>query len=430
MMTRRKKSLWLAITFLFVTTLSASPAGVQVSQFSIGLELKAEGFAAPLALVSAEDETGRLFIADQIGLIKILMPDGTLLPEPFLNIRDRLMRLDPAYDERGFLGLAFHPDFKTNGRFFVYYSAPLRQGGPAGGDHTNHLSEFRVSPDDPNKVDPNSERILLQLDYVSPNVFHQGGQLAFGPDGYLYVALGDGDEHINGQNLETVLGKILRIDVNSGDPYGIPSDNSFVGRAGRDEIFAYGLRNPYRFSFDAEGNHDLFVADVGDEFREEVDIVTKGGNYGWSIKEGTSCYNLAVPSQPLPSCPNTGANGESLIDPIIEYGRNIGRAVIGGFVYRGSALSQFSGRYVFGNWATSLRPPPDGKLFVATPPEFGGAMWRMEELRIATSPDGTLGRRFVLALGQDDDRELYVLTSDRAGPMGSTGKVFKIIPAP
>jgi len=433
-MRSRKKILWLAVTFLFAATLSASPAKVQVGQISVRLELKAQGFTAPVALVSSEDGSGRLFIVDQIGLVKILMPDGTLLPEPFLDIRDRLIRLNPGYDERGFLGLVFHPAFEQNGRFFVYYSAPLRPGGTPGALHTNYLSEFRVSRDDPNRADSTFERILLPLDYVprpgDDAVFHQGGQLAFGPDGYLYMGLGDGDHSENGQSLETLLGKILRIDVDRGDPYGIPPDNPFVGRAGRDEIFASGLRNPYRFSFDVGGSHDLFVADVGEELREEVDIVIKGSNYGWNIKEGTTCFNPNNPFQPFPSCPTIGANGEPLIDPIIEYGHNIGRAVIGGFVYRGGALPQFFGRYIFGNWATSLRPPPDGKLFVATPPTSEGAVWRMEELRVATNPGGTLGPRFVLALGQDADRELYVLTTERVGPVGQTGKVFKILPAP
>ncbi|MBI1743622.1 PQQ-dependent sugar dehydrogenase [Candidatus Acetothermia bacterium] len=408
----------------------------QVNQPSIGLKLIAEGLTAPVALVSAEDATGRLFIVDQIGLIRLLTADEKLSEDPFLDLRDRALRIDSSYDERGFLGLAFHPDFKKNGRFYVYYSAPLRQGGPPGGDHTNYLSEFRVSKENPNKGDPKSERILLAIDYVDVRtpargrVFHQGGQIAFGPDGYLYVGLGDGDNHLNGQNIDTLLGKILRIDVNKGEPYGIPVDNPFVGKEGRDEVFAYGFRNPYRFSFDYAGKHELFVADVGDEVSEEVDLVIKGGNYGWSIKEGTTCHNPNNLSQPLPSCANTGARGEPLIDPIIEYHRNVGRAIVGGFIYRGKALSQFPGRYIFGNWATSERPPPDGKLFAATPSSAGGALWRMEELRIATSPDGAIGRRFVLSLGQDTDRELYVLTSEQVGPAGNTGKVYKIVPAP
>jgi glucose/arabinose dehydrogenase/alpha-beta hydrolase superfamily lysophospholipase len=395
---------------------------------SIGLKRVAEGLTAPVALASAEDGTGRLFIVDQIGLIRILAADGKLLDDPFLDIRERMLRLNPAYDERGFLGLAFHPDFKQNGRFFVYYSAPLRPGGTPGALHTNYISEFKVSADNPNQADPNSERVLLSLDYVprpgDDAVFHQGGQLAFGPDGYLYVALGDGDHPENGQNLDTLLGKILRIDVDHGNPYGILPDNPFVSRGGRGEIFAYGFRNPYRFSFDTGGTHSLFVADVGEDRREEVDIVTKGSNYGWPIKEGTLCF------MPPTGCLSTGARGEPLIDPIIEYDHSVGRAVIGGFVYRGMALPEFAGRYIFGNWVTSSSPPPDGKLFVATPPPSVGATWPMEELRIATSSDGTLGQRFVLALGQDSDHELYVLTTSNIGPTGNTGEVFKIIPAP
>lgn len=410
-----------------ITSTSRYSSEGEVQSPSVGVELVAKKLTAPVAFVSSADGTGRLFIVDQIGQVRILTRDRTLKKSPFLDLRDRMLPLRQDYDERGFLGLAFHPAFRQNGRFFVYYSAPLRREGPPGGDHTNHLSEFRVSRNDPNRADLSSERVMLQLDYVAPNIFHQGGQLAFGPDGYLYVGLGDGDDRRNGQDIETLLGKILRIDVDGGDPYGIPPDNPFVGRPGRDEIFAYGLRNPYRFSFDAQGDHELLVADVGEEISEEVDIITKGGNYGWSIREGTTCFNPADAEHPLPSCPSIGGLGEPLIDPVIEYDHTVGRAIIGGFVYRGTALPEFAGRYIFGNWATRTMPPPDGKLFVANSTPSGA--WEIQELRIATGSDGTLGRVFVFALGQDDDGELYVLTSKNVGPVGKTGRVMKIVPA-
>ncbi|MBI1744539.1 PQQ-dependent sugar dehydrogenase [Candidatus Acetothermia bacterium] len=432
-----KKIVLLAVSLSVLASCSALPTGSQINSAGVGLKLVAEGFTAPTALAAPEDGTGRLFIVDQIGVIKVLTPDGKLSEDPFLDLRDRVVKLSDRYDERGLLGLAFHQDFKKNGRFFVYYSAPLRSGGPQGWNHTSHISEFKVSSDNPNKADPKSERIVLEVD--EPQANHNGGQLAFGPDGYLYISLGDGGAandvglgHSltgNGQDLSTLLGKILRIDVNASDPYGIPADNPFVGQQGaRAEIFAYGFRNPYRFSFDAGANHDLFVADVGQNLFEEVDIVTRGGNYGWNTKEGTHCFDPKNPNQPLASCSSVGARGEPLVGPIIEYDHKTGIAVVGGFIYRGSALPQFGGRYILGDWSTSSNRA-DGKLFMATAPASTGAMWAMEELKIATTSNGKLGRS-VLAFGQDADRELYVLTSEKTGPAGNTGKIFKIVPAP
>ncbi len=220
--------------------------------------------------------------------------------------------------------------------------------------------------------------------------------------------------------------------MDSGDPYGIPPDNPFVSREGRDEIFAYGLRNPFRFSFDAGGDQELFVGDVGQNLFEEVDIVTKGGNYGWNIREGLHCFDPANPDQPPAECPDTGANGEPLLDPIIEYPHpglpgGIGTTVIGGFVYHGSALPGFEGRYIFGDWSTNF-DQGDGTLLIATPPSSAGESWSIEELRVATSESRRLDA-FLLSFGQDADRELYVLTSETLGPTGDAGKVFKLTPA-
>ncbi|MBI3961664.1 MAG: PQQ-dependent sugar dehydrogenase [Deinococcus sp.] len=402
---------------------SVPPAGTRVS-----LELVAEGFISPVSLVSPEDDTGRLFIVDQTGVISTLTPDGKVAEKPFLDIRDRMATL-ASLDERGLLGLAFHPDFKHNGRLFVYYSAPEQVEAPLEIRFSNLVSEFRVGPD--NQVDPNSERILLPI--IKGSTSHNAGQLAFGPDGYLYIGVGDGgccaDVGIghsplgNGQDISTLQGKILRIDVDSGDPYGIPADNPFVNRAGRDEIFAYGFRNPYRFSFDAGGNHNLFVADSGEAMWEEVDIVTLGGNYGWNIKEGPSCFNRENFLMTAASCPDTGPHHEPLIDPIIAYQHFsagvVGLAITGGYVYRGSALPQLYGHYISGDWI--------GKLFAAAPPQSESSSWFLAELQTNTL---SASRRFVLALGQDADRELYVLTSMQPGPTGNTGQVFKIIPSP
>jgi hypothetical protein len=313
-----------------------------------------------------------------------------------------------AFDERGLLGLAFHPNYAQNGRFFVYYSAPLREGAPAGFDHTSHISEFRVSGD-PNVADPASERILLQVD--QPQFNHDGGTVAFGPDGFLYISLGDGggaDDvglgHVedwyeanaggNGQDIQqNLLGSILRVDIDAGAPYGIPADNPFAGipgcADGCDEIFAYGFRNPYRFSFDLGGDHRLFAGDAGQNLWEEVSIVDKGGNYGWNVKEGTHCFDTENPDVSPPECPDTVGGGhpragDPLIDPVIEYANHhqpggLGAVVVGGFVYRGTVLRQLSGRYVFGDWSREFEEP-DGTLFVASPRKKG--LWLMQELRI------------------------------------------------
>ncbi|MGA1844322.1 MAG: PASTA domain-containing protein [bacterium] len=413
-------------------------------QMTVALEMVADGFDAPVGLVSPGDGSGRLFIVDQTGEITILMPDGSVLPEPFLDISDNMGNLNANYDERGLLGLAFHPDFATNGRFFVYYSAPLRSGAPVGWNHTSTISEFSIDSGDPNMADPDSEDIILQVDQPQSN--HNAGQLVFGPeDGYLYISLGDGGgsndtatghnaQVGNGQDIVTLagglLGSILRIDVNTTTgslEYGIPDDNPFVDKTGLDEIFAFGFRNPFRMSFDAAGDHDLFVADAGQNLWEEVSIVNKGRNYGWNIKEGTHCFNPSNPNQSPSSCPSIGPNGLQLTNPIIEY-RNadgIGSAVIGGYVYRGSYLTGFNGKYVFGDW--SATGDPDGTLFIATPAPEDGMLWPMGEIQVASSKDDRLNE-YVLSFGQDADNELYVLTSENPGPSGNTGKVYRMLP--
>jgi glucose/arabinose dehydrogenase len=359
-----------------ILALSVSlPAAAADEPPAVGLRLIADGLTSPVALVDAPDGTDRLFLVDQIGLIRIIMSDGSLATTPFLDLRSRLVALMPDFDERGLLGLAFHPNYASNGRFFVYYSAPLRPGAPAGFDVTSTIAEFRVSAD-PNRADPASERILLQID--KPQFNHNGGTVAFGPaDGYLYISIGDGggaDDvglgHVedwyatnaggNGQDVvQNLLGSILRIDVNGAVPYAIPADNPFVGRAGLDEIWAYGLRNPYRFSFDMGGSHSMLAGDAGQELWEEVSLVTAGGNYGWNVKEGTHCFSTASPSEALAECPSQDPDGVPLIDPILEYPHPenapadgpediAGVSVIGGIVYRGSALPGLVGRYVFG----------------------------------------------------------------------------------
>jgi glucose/arabinose dehydrogenase len=416
----------------------------QTGTDGIALSLVAGGMTSPVTLAEAPDGSGRLFIVDQAGTIRILTAGGTLLPEPFLDLRARMITLSASFDERGLLGLAFHPGFSVNERFFVYYSAPLRAGAPAGWNHTSHISEFRVSADDGNRADPGSERILLQVD--EPQANHNAGTLAFGPDGFLYISLGDGgggnDEgpgHVedwylpnaggNGQDVTAnLLGSILRIDVDGGPPYGIPADNPFVGLPGLDEIFAYGFRNPYRMSFDMGGSRDLIVSDAGQALWEEVSVVVRGGNFGWNVKEGTHCFSTRNPTQSPASCPDLDPEGDPLIDPVIEFANSnqaggLGLAAVGGHFYRGAALPELAGLYIFGSWSSSFQNP-QGRIFVATPRPVG--LWDFYEPVITSSADGRLGH-FVLGFGQDLDGEVYVLTTDRSGPEGNTGQVFKIV---
>jgi len=405
-------------------TSSAPPT--PTPRLRVGLEPVAEGFTTPVTLVTPGDGSGRLFVVDQVGVIRVIA-NGTLLDEPFLDIHDRIVELSESYDERGLLGLAFHPAFAKNGRFFVYYSAPPHEGLSAGEwDHTTRVSEFAVSQDNPNRADPESERIVLAVD--KPGYNYEAGQIAFGPDSYLYIAMGDSarhpDEEIGGhaQDTSSLLGKILRIDVDAGDPYGIPPNNPFAAGGGRAEVFAYGFRNPYRFSFDTRGEHTLFVGDVGHALMEEVDIVTRSGNYGWPIREGTTCFNRSNWTRPLDTCATSGSSGEALIDPVIVYRHSDGlSAVIGGMVYRGRALPDLRGYYLFGDWGRG-----QGRLFAARPPKSGTGPWAVEAIAIAyRNSQPELGQ--LLGFGQDADRELYILAKDpRSGPTGHSGWVYRI----
>ena len=418
-----------------------SPVGPPMS---VGIQLVAEGLTSPLLVVPLNDGTGRRFIIDQVGLIRILTREGALLPEPFLDLRAKIVPLSQtAADERGVLGLAFHPQYATNGRFFVYYSAPLRPGAPAGFNHTATFAEFRVSAA-PNRADPTSERILLQIDKPQGN--HNGGTIAFGPaDGFLYISIGDGggrDDtplgHVadwyevnpggNGQDVtQNLLGNILRIDVDNGIPYGIPSDNPFVDEPGLDEIWAYGFRNPYRCAFDPEPPHTFLCQDAGQELWEEVSVVVRRGNYGWNVKEGTSCFNARAAFHMLESCPDVDpTTGEPLRDPVIQFANikntdfpGLSLTVVGGNVYRGSSLPELVGRYVFGG-ATASLTALDGRVFVATP--TSGGLWPIQEVLF----NGQRLRRFVLGFGQDLGGEVYVNTRETPAAVGATGKVWRL----
>jgi glucose/arabinose dehydrogenase len=391
---------------------------------SIAARRVASGFTSPLGLEIPQP--GRRFVVDQVGQV-YLQEDGQLYDEPFLDVTDRLVGLRDNFDERGLLGLAFHPEFSNNGRFFVRYSAPPREGTPDGYDHTFVLSEFHADPDAAT-ADPQSERTILEI--AEPQFNHNAGAVAFGPDGYLYVAVGDGggandqgEGHVsdwydavgggNGQDVtDNLLGSVLRIDVDdqSGDRnYAVPDDNPLVGEEGLDEQYAWGLRNPWRMSFGPDGR--LFVGDVGQGAWEEVNVVESGGNYGWNVREGTHCFQAE-------DCPTESPRGRRLRDPVIEYphgGEPVsGVSVIGGYLYDGDELSGFDGQYVFADWQAR------GRLFAARETDQG--LWDTRVVDV--DADAQFGPS-VLSFGRNPDGELFVSTV-AGGLGGSSGTVFRL----
>jgi len=347
-------------------------AGSQApTDVEIALEEVVTGLSMPVYITHAGDGTGRLFIVEQPGTIRILQ-NGSLLETPFLDIRSQV----DSEVNKGLLSVAFHPDYSANGRFFAFYIDL---------DGETVVSRFSVSESNANTVEPNSEVALLNVD-LPPIADHVGGQLQFGPDGMLYVSIGDGqnpdDPFENGQDITTLLGAVLRIDVDGGDPYSIPPDNPFVGQVGRDEIWAYGLRNPWRFSFDRLTGR-LFLGDVGQDVEEEINLIVKGGNYGWNIMEGFDCFS------PPSGCDTTG-----LTLPITIYRHNLqtGFAVIGGYVYRGTQFKNLEGLYFFGDWYT-------------------GRLWALEEFRPETFTRIDLldSDIWISSFGEDEAGELYVV---------------------
>ena len=340
---------------------------------TFALTTVATGLSNPLGLERPPGDD-RFFVVEQRGTIRILQ-NGTLQSGNFLDIQT-LVNFDGQ--EQGLLGLAFHPNYSTNHKFYVNYTRDL------GGLETV-IAEYQTMASDPNTADPNSERILLVVNQPFPN--HKGGQLAFGPDGFLYIGLGDGgsggDPLNNGQNLFSFLGKMLRIGVDppfsGGLQYTIPADNPFVGGSGLGEIYAYGLRNPWRFSFEPITNR-LFVADVGQDSWEEVDILQKGGNFGWNVMEGTHCFN-----------PSTGCDMSNKVLPITEYPHTDGIAVIGGHVYKGTAIASLANKYIFA--------------------DLTGKIWSLTEAPANTWTRGDIlsTGRTLTTFGEDAAGELYLV---------------------
>ena len=332
-------------------------------------------FSQPIFLTASPDQTNRLFVVEQGGRI-FIVEDNAVQPTPFLDIHKKLS----TGGERGLLGLAFHPHFDSNGRFFVNYT---RQE-----DQATVIAEYSVSSKTPHQA-AQKETVLLVIPQPYGN--HNGGMIAFGPDQFLYIGMGDGgaggDPENYGQNLNTLLGKFLRIDVDRQRPYAIPPDNPFLSGTSQPEIFAWGLRNPWRFSFDRETG-DLWAGDVGQNNWEEIDVIQKGKNYGWRILEGTHCFN-----------PDTHCRkGNQFIDPVTEYAHSSGRcSVTGGYVYRGTRVAVLQGLYIFGDFCSG---------------EIWGFQRGKTQLLLATDLQ-------IASFGEDQDGELYLV--------GYGGEIFQIV---
>ena len=435
------------------------PGAIVKGSVDVRLKTVASGLVAPNYLTHAGDGTNRLFVVDQIGTVRVI-ENGGLLPMPFLDISfanpdpivGRVVEPRPGFDERGLLGMAFHPDFDNQaepgfGKFYTYSSEPVSTtvssdftvALPVGEvfDHQSVITEWTIDALDDNLIDPTSRRELMRVD--QPQFNHDAGMIDFGPDGNLYIALGDGGSANddapghgltgNGQDKSNVLGTILRVDVDGSDSangqYGIPVGNPFVvDPTGVNEIFAYGFRNPFRFSFDVDpatgqvtpdAQGDLIVADVGQGDIEEVDIVTNGGNFGWREKEGSFAFD------PAGFVTDDVVIG-NFIDPVIEYDHDEGISVIGGFVYRSSVIPGLDGKYVFGDFSRSFFPG-DGRLFYG---DLGTG--DINEFVIGTN-DQDLGL-YVKGFGQDAAGEIYLLASTALAPEGDTGLVIKLVPVP
>lgn len=347
-------------------------------------------FSRPVDLTHAGDGRNNLYVVEQAGIIRVFPNVETASgSEVFLDIRSRV---NSSGNEEGLLGLAFHPDFKSNGYFFVNYTAnPPRR---------TVISRFRIQGGDPEEGDPNSEEIILT--FSQPYSNHNGGQIRFGPDGFLYIATGDGgsggDPQRNGQSTRTLLGKILRIDVDNpsgGKMYGIPAGNPFRGstEGHAEEIYAWGLRNPWRFSFDPETGR-LWTGDVGQNKWEEVDIIEAGKNYGWNIMEGLHCYS-----------PSSGCDTTGLVLPVVEYGHDLGISITGGFVYRGNRVPELVGKYLYADFGS-------GRIWSVA---FDDQNRVVSELVL---PSGLN----ISSFGIDASRELYMCTFNE-------GKIFRFTTA-
>lgn len=393
-----------SFTFILLLFLCASchseTERKEVPQGEVDIRLISDALTLPTAFAVTEGAPDLMFVTEQEGRVRVLK-DGQLLEEPFLDITDEVLKKE-GYDERGLLGLAFHPDYGTNGKFYLYCSVAANDGA-SGVNNRSEIREYTVQQGNPLLANKGQMRKVLVFDQPEGN--HNGGDLKFGADGLLYIAVGDGGgagdkhgAHGNAQNLENLLGKILRIDVNQ-PPYGIPADNPFVNQPNaRPEIYAYGLRNPWRISFDKE-TQVLFVADVGQNKYEEIDVVEKGGNYGWRVREGFHAFNEKDPKPQNP------------IDPIFEYPHSDGISITGGYVYRGKEIPELTGNYIYGDMTGpiwKLSQGDDGK-------------WTNEKMAISQDA----GYWHVYSFGEDLSGELYVLVRLLGEGKGAIYKLVK-----
>jgi quinoprotein glucose dehydrogenase len=377
---------------------AAAPAkSISDGDLPVRVEQVFEGltFDRPVIVTHAGDGSGRIFVVGQRGTVHVLTGSDDNDPKVFFNIREKVRYLDRE-NEEGFLGLAFHPKYKENGQFFIYYTSREIQPG---GAHLSVISRMRVSPEDPNKADVASEEVLMTIEQPFWN--HNGGTIVFGPDGYLYIGLGDGgaanDPHGNGQNLGTLLGSILRIDVDSRDEglaYGIPDDNPFVGVEGaRPEIYAYGIRNVWRIAFDRETGK-LWAGDVGQDLWEEIDIIVKGGNYGWNLREGMHPFKGGAEAS------------DAFVEPIFEYHHDVGKSITGGHVYRGQNVPALVGKYVYADYVT-------GDIWALDYDEATGQVRGNYSIPWEKLP--------VMTFGEDEQGELYFTIT--------SGHVYRFAPA-
>ena len=344
----------------------------------VRLETLVEDLGQPTAITAPPGDE-RLFLVERVGVIRVLDANRDLVEAPFIDLTDRVLANGI---EQGLLGLAFHPDFANNGRFYVYYTD---QGG------RRQLSEFQVSVSDPNLASPDTERVLIELEQPpdATDIRHYGGQLAFGPDGYLWVAMGDGaDSRDQGQDPNTMFGAVSRLDVDGGDPYGIPPENPFVAEGGAQEVWAYGLRNPWRFSIDPVDGL-IYIADVGHADQEEVNVlpIAEGGfNLGWSDVEGTRCFHVQ------------DCDLANYTSPAITYTHEEGCSITGGYVYRGTEIPELAGTYFYSDWCSEwIR-------------SFKYVNGQVTEERDWSEDLGQLGQ--INSFGVDSAGELYLATHD------------------
>lgn len=455
-----RQALGLAFVLGFALGLAQVPARAQ----ELAVQLVAKDLVAPIQLeplpVAGPGTDRRMLIVQQDGVVRVLQADGTLAAEPFLDLRPRMLPIAQDFEERGLLGFALHPGFARNGRFFVTYSAPLRASAPQNWNYTRRVSEFTAKlagtagTSGWATADLASERVLIELDW--PSRKHNGGALAFGPDSYLYIGFGDsGASHGIGktvlfeafnvpaellvwdhlaQDLDSLFGKVLRIDVNHGFPgYAIPADNPFVGaKKGRPEIWAWGFRNPFRIAFDGNGSGEFFITATAETLWEAAYRVRGPGNFGWPMMEGAHCVDRLKPRQPPTSCPDKDASGRALEWPVVEYAnmqvahpdsrhlnlQGVGTAITSARMVRSSRHPGLKDKLLFADWSASFRQP-SGQLFVATPSAQPRALWSFERVLQIDSR--------IIGLAEDGAGEIYVLTHEGLGPYGNTGKVYKLM---